>query len=193
VRALSGEELWCVLEAGVESWVAAGATPDGPWPKRLKRSPVEAGDRFLMPPGLVRCQGPNLTVLKILPTGSMVQTLFDWDRPNDPWDYTAPPKPVEIADGGIRQLKPVCEGRNRVLHRSPLYDVTLVNTSFSTAKGDRLSIICPIKGRARVQSTGGAQENLRLHPGQAVVIPAGLHRWSVESGTLVSYLHISLA
>ena len=154
---------------------------------------MEAGDRFVMPPGLVRCQGPHLTVLKILPTGSLVQTLFDWDRPPDPWDFTPPPKPVEVVDGGIRQLKPICEGRDRVLYRGPLYDATLVNTSFSSTKGDRLSIICPVKGRARIQSAGAAQESVRLHPGQAVLIPAGLARWTVESGTLVSYLRIRLA
>jgi hypothetical protein len=193
VRALSGEELWCVLEAGVESWVAAGAAPEGPWPKRLKKTPVEAGDNFVIPPGLIRCQGPTMTVLKVLPTGSLVQTLFDWDRPPDPWDFTPPPRPVDIVDGDLVQLKPVLERRDRVLYRGPLYEAILVRTSFATGRGDGLSIICPFKGRARLQSTGGAQENLRLHPGQAILIPAGLQRWSVESGTLVSYLHIRLA
>ncbi|MDR2442686.1 MAG: hypothetical protein LBE31_04105 [Deltaproteobacteria bacterium] len=188
VRVLSNDELWYVLEAGTQSYVAAGTTSsEGSWPERLKKNSVEPGDRFLMPPGLVRAQGPNMTVLKVLPTGSLVATLYDWDRPPDLWDFTPPPRDIPIRGTAPVALKTVCEGRDRVLYQGPLYDLTLVNTSFSSGKGEKLSIICPIKGRGRVLSSG-SNENYRLHPGQAVVLPAGLSRYSVESGTLISYL-----
>ncbi|MDR1657483.1 MAG: hypothetical protein LBT47_08010 [Deltaproteobacteria bacterium] len=189
VRVLSDDELWYVLEAGTESWVGAGSTSsEAPWPKRLKKNPVEPGDRFIMPPGLVNSLGPHMTVLKVLPTGSLVGTLYNWERPADLWDFTPPPKEIPLVNTEPAPLKPLCEGRDRILYQGPIYDLTLVKTSFTSAKGEGLSIICPIKGRGRVQ-VSGSKESLRLHPGQAVLLPAGLSRYSIDSGTLISYLH----
>ena len=185
-RVMDGEELWYALEAGAESWI--GSSGPGELPKSLARTPMEPGDGFIVPPGLVRCQGPKLTVLKVLPTGSLVKTVHDWNRLPDPWGFSPPPKDVEIREGAIQPLKPVTERRDRLLHQGGLYEVALVKTGFATGRGDRLSLICPIKGRGRVQSAGN-QETLRLNPGQCVLVPAAQSRWSVESGTLVAYLH----
>lgn len=188
-RAINGEELWYVLEAGAESWV--GSSGPGPWPKSMAKTQVEPGDGFIIPAGLVRCQGPKLTILKVLPTGSLVKTVHDWNRPPDLWDFTPPPRDVEIIDGEMIPLKPVTERRDHVLHECDLYDVSLLKTAFATGKGESLSVICPIKGRGRLQ-TAGKKESVRLHPGQAVMVPAAQGRWSIESGTLVAYLHFHI-
>ncbi|MDR1309846.1 MAG: hypothetical protein LBL95_08145 [Deltaproteobacteria bacterium] len=192
VRAIGGDEFWYVLEAGPDSWLGAGTSrEDGPWAQRLNRLAVEAGDRFLVPQGLVRCQGPSATILKVLPSGSMVQTVHDWDRPADPWDFTAPPRPVPIRNVPLPALQTVCSGRDRILLRGRGYTATLVNTGFFTATGRTLSVICPCRGRGSIE-TSGLKETVRLHPGGAVVIPAGIGRYSIKSSTLVSYLLFEL-
>jgi hypothetical protein len=188
VRVFSGDEFWYVLEAGVDSWLSFGTTSDdGPWPDRLNKISPEPGDRFLLPKGLIRAQGPNLTILKALTANSLVQTLYDWDRKPEVWGFTPPPKDIEIEKTEPLPLKTVCEGRNRILYEGPAFSVKLINTNFVSEKGEKLSLICPIKGRGRIQ-VSGQNDNLRLHPGQAVVLPAGLGRYSIESGTIISYL-----
>ncbi|MDR2455295.1 MAG: hypothetical protein LBE49_01695 [Deltaproteobacteria bacterium] len=188
-RAMDADEFWYVLEAGAESW--AGSSGPGPWPKSQVKTPLELGDAFLVPKGLVSCQGPKLTILKALPTGATVKTVHDWNRPPDLWGFTPPPKEVEIVGGELEALEPVPDGRGRRLYQGDAFEVTLVKTGFATGRGDGLSIICPIKGRGRIQSAGNP-ETLRLNPGQAILVPAAQSRWSVESGTLVAYLHFRL-
>lgn len=189
VRAMDKEELWYVLEAGAESFLAFSG--DGQWPKCQKRLACESGDSLAIPAGLAACQGPRLTILKALPAGAMVQTIYNWDRPPDLWDFTAPPREVPLLGGEPRPLSPVAERRERLIHQNDLYELKLVKTAFATGRGDGLSIICPVKGRGRLQSAGNP-ENLRLHPGQAYLVPAAQSRWSIESGTLVAYLHFRL-
>ncbi|MDR3204220.1 MAG: hypothetical protein LBV23_05710 [Deltaproteobacteria bacterium] len=193
VRVISGEEFWYVLESSPESWLAAGASDSlAPWPERLLKISPEPGDRLVMPGGLPRCQGPNMTVLKALESGAMVQTLYDWERQPDVFDFSPPPKDLTIEYLEPPTLKTICEGRDRILYQGPLYKVTLVNTNFFSSRGDgALALICPVKGRGRVV-TSGANEAIRLHPGQAIVVPAGVGRYSVESGTIISYLFFQL-
>jgi mannose-6-phosphate isomerase class I len=188
VRVFSGEEFWYVLEAGLDSWLGLGTTSDeGPWPSRLNKVSVESGDRFLLPKGFVRAQGPNLTILKALVADSIVQTLYDWDRKPDVWGFTPPPIDIDIENSALLPLKTICEGRNRLFYQGPFYSVKLINTDFVSDKGKKFSILCPVKGRGRIQ-VSGHPDNIRLNPGQAVVLPAGLGRYSIQSGTIISYL-----
>jgi uncharacterized protein YjlB len=193
VRAIGGDEFWYVMEAGPDSWLGAGLSrDDGPWAQRLKKLALEPGDRFLVPQGLAHCQGPSATILKVLPSGAMAQTIHDWDRPADPWDFAAAPKPVPLRDAPLPALQTVCSGRDRILFQGPGYTATLVNTDFFTSTGQRLSVICPARGRGGIE-TSGLKETVRLHPGGAVVIPAGIGRYSIKSSSLVSYLLFELA
>ncbi|MDR2366526.1 MAG: hypothetical protein LBF58_00180 [Deltaproteobacteria bacterium] len=188
VRALGADEFWYVMEAGPDSWLGAVTSPgEGPWPKRLKKIPLESGDRFLMPQGLAHCQGPSATVLKALPSNSFVDTVYDWDRAPDPWDFSPPPRPVPVVHTDLPYLYTVCSGRDRILYQGPRYTVTLVNTDFFTASGERMSLVCPVRGRGNVE-TSGVKETVRLHPGQATLIPAGIVRYSIKSSTIISYL-----
>ncbi|MDR1298176.1 MAG: hypothetical protein LBO05_12590 [Deltaproteobacteria bacterium] len=188
VRVLSGDEFWYVLEAGPDAWLGAGTVrDDGPWPQRLNKIAAEAGARHLFPAGVARTQGPNTTVLKVLPSGSMIQTLFDWGRTPDAFDFTPPPVDVDVTNAYMPSLRTVIEGSNRMIYQGPLYKVTLCSTKFFTSTGEKMSVICPARGRGRI-TTSGQQQTTRLHPGQAVILPAGLGRYSIESGTVVSYL-----
>jgi mannose-6-phosphate isomerase class I len=168
------------MGAGVSSEV-------GSWTQKLKKNIIEAGDRFLVPQGMIHCQGPAATILKVLPSGSFVDTIYDWDRPPDPWGFTPPPIPVPVVHTDLPYLYTVCSGRDRILYQGPQYTVTLVNTNFFTSTGKKMSLICPTRGRGSIE-TSGIREIVRLHPGQAVIIPAGIGRYTIKSSTIISYL-----
>ncbi|MDR0621246.1 MAG: hypothetical protein LBJ61_05155 [Deltaproteobacteria bacterium] len=188
VRVLSSDEFWYVYEAGPDSWLGVATTSkEGPWIKRFKKIPLEAGDRFLIPQGLTHCQGPSAAVLKTLPSGSLVETLHDWNRAHDPWDFPPPPTPIPVIHTELPYLYTVCSGRDRILYQGSQYTVTLVNTNFFTADGEKMSIICPVRGRGSIE-TSEIKEILRLHPGQATLIPAGIGRYSIKTSTIISYL-----
>jgi mannose-6-phosphate isomerase-like protein (cupin superfamily) len=188
VRVLSGDEFWYVLEAGADSWRGADtSSEEGTWTQRLKKTTLEPGDRFLIPQGLVHCQGPSATILKVLPSHSMVQTIYDWERPPDPWDFIQPTKPLPIVHTDLPYLHTICSGRDRILYQGSQYTATLVNTNFFSATGEKMSLICPVKGRGSIE-TSGVKETVRLHPGQSVIIPAGIGRYSIKSSTIISYL-----
>jgi mannose-6-phosphate isomerase class I len=63
----------------------------------------------------------------------------------------------------------------------------LVNTNFTSATGEKMLLICPIRGRGSIE-TSGILETIRLNPGQAIIIPAGIGPYSIKSTTLVSFL-----
>ncbi|MDR1486647.1 MAG: hypothetical protein LBT62_01440 [Deltaproteobacteria bacterium] len=194
VRVFSKEEFWYVLDVGVNSWVSFGTSlDDGPWPSRLSdKLNVEPGDRFLLPNGMVRAQGPNLTVLKVLQADAMVQTLYNWERKKEVWDFSPPAVDIPIEKEALIPLKTVLEGRNRLLYQGPSYSIKLIHTNFVSEVGEKLSLVCPIKGRAHLK-VSGQPDNLRLVPGQVVVLPARLGRFSIESGTIISYILIQIA
>ena len=121
-----------------------------------------------------------------------METVHDWGRPPDPWDFPQPANPIPIVHTNLPYLYTVCSGRDRMLYQGPQYTVTLVNTSFFSSDGDKMRLICPVKGRGSVE-TSGLPETARLHPGQAVIIPAGIGRYSIKSSTLISYLMFEYA
>jgi mannose-6-phosphate isomerase-like protein (cupin superfamily) len=188
VRVLGGDEFWYVLEAGPDAWLGAVTVPgEDTWIKKLKKMTIEVGDRFLIPQGLAHCQGPSSTILKVLPPDAQIETVHDWGRPPDPWDFPQPDQPIPLVHTDPPYLPTVCCGRDMILYQRPRYTATLVNTNFFTAAGERMSLICPAKGRGHIE-TSGILETVRLHPGQAVVIPAGIGRYSIKSSTIISYL-----
>jgi mannose-6-phosphate isomerase-like protein (cupin superfamily) len=188
IRFLTSDEFWYVLEAGPDSWMGAGTSPaEGPIAKRLKKIPLEPGDRYLVPKGLIHCQGPSATVLKALPSASFVETIDDWGRPPDTWNFSKSPVPITSTNSNLPYLHTICSGRDRILYQGPLFTVTLVNTNFFSAAGEKMSLVCPVRGRGSIE-TSGINETVRLHPGQATLIPAGIPQYSIKSSTIISYL-----
>ncbi|MDR0355607.1 MAG: hypothetical protein LBJ64_07705 [Deltaproteobacteria bacterium] len=188
VRVMSGDEFWYVLEAGPDAWLGLGLkAKTGLWSTRFEKIIAEPGDSYLVPAGVVRVQGPSTTVLKALRSGSLVQTLHDWDRPTDLEDFTPPPTPVPVSDVPVQTLKTDLEDDARRLFQGDSYGAALVDTNFFSSTGQKMSLICPAKGQGRLK-TSGFDESVWLRPGQAVILPAGLGRYSIESTTGVSYI-----
>jgi mannose-6-phosphate isomerase class I len=180
------------LEAGPENWSAAGTVDaKGDWPERLRRIVLDPGDRCLMPKGLVRAQGPSMTVLKVLPLGAKLLTVHDWGRRPDPFDFAPPAGGIAPTNAAVTPRFPENGGHDRILLRAPDFVISAFNADFRTSAGGVLTVLCPIKGSGRIM-TSGVKESVRLRPGQAVIIPAGIGRYSLQSGTTISCLAFSL-
>jgi mannose-6-phosphate isomerase class I len=66
--------------------------------------------------------------------------------------------------------------------------ITTARRSDMTAP-EALTILWPLAGQGRVLTNGPAPTT-RLSPGRAILLPAALGRYAVESGGTVSYLLI---
>jgi hypothetical protein len=191
VRLASEDEFWHVAEAGPQAWFAAGLRQSaGSWNERLRKVSVEPADSFLMPKGVVMVQGPFMTVLKVLPLGAELQTLHDWGRRPDPFDFPPPAAPIPQSDATVAARRHEAQARVNALHRHPNFTVTLFRTNSRTSAGEPLTVLCPVKGRGRLTASG-SRESASLRPGQAVLLPAGLGPRAIESGTAISYVAIS--
>ncbi|MDR0548196.1 MAG: hypothetical protein LBI10_02105 [Deltaproteobacteria bacterium] len=182
IRVKSGPEFWRVLWAEPDSWIGAGENPDfAAWPQRLRRIVVDADDTFIVPGGLAQAQGPGLTIFKVSLSKINVETLYDWERPPDVWDYQSGGQPIPRDGEPLIVLRPPLssEGLN-LLAQLPSFEASLLEGAFQSFNGGRFAILCPIKGRGRLNSSG-AFSSQRLTPGKAILIPAGLGPYSIVS------------
>jgi hypothetical protein len=194
IRAKSGLEFWRILAAEPDSWIGAGEDPQEPaWPLRLKRRLVEPGDNFILPAGLPQAQGPGITAIKAGLAKIGDKTLSDWERQPDAWDYQSTPGfEIELSSEPLIYSRPPREAEGlTLLGQGPGIEANLLVTAFATFKGGRFSIVCPLKGQGRLNSSG-AFPNLRLRPGAAAVIPMGLGPYSIVSNSSLSALVLTV-
>ncbi|MDR1084191.1 MAG: hypothetical protein LBP22_04860 [Deltaproteobacteria bacterium] len=193
VRVKSGPEFWLVLESDPDSWLGAGLEANqNSWPQKLSRRLTEPGEVLIMPAGLPHAQGPAMTVLKACPVKIGLETLYNWDRRPDAWDYQSPPGyqvPQTSEPPVFFNPLSKTDGYN-LLAQGPGITVHLLNTTFQAFKGGRFSIICPIKGQGRLNSSG-AFPTIRLRPGGATLIPSGLGPHSIVSNSSLSAVMFS--
>ncbi|MDR1576939.1 MAG: hypothetical protein LBT86_01740 [Deltaproteobacteria bacterium] len=190
IRVKSGPEFWRVLTTGPESWIGAGEDPNQPtWPQRLRRRLVDPGENYLFPAGLPQSMGPGLTVLKAGLSKIGLETLYDWERRQDIWDYQSDPGyQIPINDEPLAILEPSPSGEGLYpLLQGPKFEVHQLTTTFQNFSGGRFSIICPISGQGRLISSG-LYPNLRLRLGSATLIPAGLGSHTIISNSCLTAL-----
>ncbi|MDR2140899.1 MAG: hypothetical protein LBR11_03790 [Deltaproteobacteria bacterium] len=190
VRVKSGPEFWRILEATPESWIGAGEDPNqSDWPQRLQLSLAEPGDNLIFPAGLPQAQGPGLTVIKAGLSGISLETLYDWGRRPDIWDYqNAPGVQVRRSNEPLLALGPDqgTEGLTTLGQMAGL-EISLLRSTFQTLKGGRFAIICPISGQGRLNSSGVFPTN-RLRLGGATLVPSGLGPYSIVSNSSLTAL-----
>ncbi|MDR1872445.1 MAG: hypothetical protein LBS60_11105 [Deltaproteobacteria bacterium] len=190
VRVKTGPEFWYVLEAEPSSWIGAGLDPkQSQWPQRLARRVAEPSDAFIFPAGSPQAQGPGLTIIKAGLAKIDLATLYDWERQPDVWDYQPTPGLViDLTTEPLTVLEPPDPTSElAVLGQLKGLEVKLLRSTFQSFKGGQFAIICPIKGQGRINSSG-ATPTLRLRPGGATIIPAGLGPHSIVSNSSLTAL-----
>lgn len=195
--ALADDSLWYFLSAEEDSTVntgyrrglnfktaaaAAGRDP-GRWSEFMPEYPVEAGQSLYLPPLAPLLLGAGLTVAQI---GSPTSTLPRWPLPGDDQESlrlaAASEPPVWLK---TREAAP---GRVEIFN-DPNLMISLITTGHlsSTISPEAATFIWPLSGQGRIRSRGPAPVT-RMQPGRAIMLPAALGRYSVESGATVTYL-----
>ena len=168
--AFTDYSLWYILAAGEESFLRAGFRPDS------AEFEAEAGRCLFLPPGAPLVLGPGLALAQFGPSA----------RP-------LPPSPDVMGD----QLSPVwltpaaAGPGEAVIFQDQRLAVRLITTAHwsGLTAPESLTFLWPLAGQGRVLTQGPAPTT-RLKPGRAVLLPAALGRYAVESAGQISYLLI---
>ncbi|MDR1046021.1 MAG: hypothetical protein LBP33_13085 [Candidatus Adiutrix sp.] len=197
--ALDDDSLWYVLAAEEDSSLNAGYRPGldfeaaaraaggdpGRWSEFMPEYSAEPGQALFLPLGAAMILGAGLTMAQIGPPSQNLK----------PWPLGGRgPEALRLA----RQVEaPVWLDRGASgpglseIYNDERLTVTLVNTTHlsTVASPDAATFIWPLFGQGRIRARGPAPVT-RLVPGRAVMVPAGLGRYAVESGGSVGYLLI---
>jgi hypothetical protein len=166
--ALTDYSLWYILAAEEESFLRAGFRPDS------AEFEAEAGRCLFLPPDAPLVLGPGLTLAQFGPPARPI-----------------PPSPDAMADPPV-WLSPVSAGPGEaVFFQDERLTVRLITTTHwsSLTAPEALTCLWPRAGQGRILTLGPAPTT-RLKPGRAVLLPAALGRYAVESVGKVSYLLI---
>jgi len=162
---LSEYSLWYILAAADEASLKAG--------RPEVEFEAEAGRCLWLPPGAPLWLGAGLSLAQIGPPARPGPSASDDPRP-PAWLVPAPAGPEEAA-----------------LFQDQFLSVRLITTAHRSdlAASEALTFLWPLAGQGRVLTRGPAPTT-RLRPGRAVLLPAALGRYAVDSGGTVSYLII---
>jgi len=177
--ALSEYSLWHILAAADEASLRAG--------RPEIEFEAEAGRSLWLPPGAPIFLGAGLSLAQIGPPARQF-----FISPGSSAGLQSPPGPAEADPRPPAWLVPAAAGpEEAVLFQDQLLSVRLITTAHRSdmTASEALTFLWPLAGQGRVLTRGPAPTT-RLKPGRAVLLPAVLGRYAVDSGGAVSYLII---
>ncbi|UQZ90900.1 hypothetical protein C4J81_17455 [Deltaproteobacteria bacterium Smac51] len=199
---LDGVSLWFFLKAGDKSTLNAGfeaglnlkaaaaeaGGDPGRWADYMPEYEAAGKTCLLLPPFSPLLLGAGLDVLQIGPPAAPLPV---W--PLDGGDGGSISRAAESDPPRWLAYESLGGGMEQVFDSENL-TVTLVTTSLmrGVLSQDASTVIWPLEGQGRLRTQGPAPAT-RIQPGRAVVIPAGLGRYTIESGAEISCLIIEAA
>lgn len=197
-------EVWIVLDADPESRLIHGvkhpltraaardAIEAGSLQDELEYVAVSPGDVIMVAPGTIHALGGGLLLYELQQSSDLTYRLYDWDRrdPNRPLHIeksldvarldpftTHKITPVEVPEaGGRRVLLCACER-----FAAELLQVRSVITE--RPAGASFHALTALKGHGLVRYGTQASNQLRLEPGESVLVPAGIEEYQVHAGS----------
>jgi hypothetical protein len=197
--ALSADSLWYMLAADENSSVNAGFREDldfrgaaaeadgqpGVWSEFMTEYSVEAGQCLYLPRRTPLLLGAGLTVAQISPPA---RTLPNW--PLSGTDEDALRQAQETRPPVWLTPKALGPGQGEIFNDSGLTVRLIVVSHFSSVvSSEAATFLWPLFGQGRIRARGPAPAT-RLSPGRAVMLPAALGRYAIESGGTVGFLMI---
>lgn len=207
-------EAWYVVAAEPGAEIIYGLDPrttrddlrqaidQGAFEQLLRRVPVQAGDIFDVPAGVVHALGKGVMVAEIQQNSDTVYRLYDWDRPGDDGN----PRPLHIKQAldviqfsgqrtgmvpgltmeisqGVRDI--------RVANRYFALEILAVDgTMVEATGGERFHLLTCLEGSFILAGESPSIPHhytpLQLAPGVSILIPACLNTYSlVGEGTIM--------
>jgi len=186
---LSDYSLWYVLAVAEEASLRAGFPEDlasfetefnpGRWPEIMPKFAAEAGRCLWLPSGRPLFLEPGLTLAQI---GPPAHPLPAWPSEGSSPDLAQPPVWLVPEAAGPEEA---------VFFQDEQLSVRLITTTQRSGltASEALTFIWPLTGQGRVLTQGPAPAT-RLSPGRAVLLPAALGRYAVQTAGVISYLLI---
>lgn len=195
---LGKTEMWCILSAepgakiiygtkpGVTSGMLADALKEGRYFDVLAERPVQAGEVYFIPAGLVHAIGAGIVVAEIQQNSDLTYRVYDYDRRQK--DGSLRPLHLEQALGAARVISEEeiqrirFSGREKgdgVLADCPYFRVRRVQVSgrevIESTPESFHHILC-LEGGGSLRYAGGMLPVLR---GDSIFIPAGMGEFSL--------------
>lgn len=188
-------ELWHILEAKSGAFLYLGLNreiaraelsrriADGTVEEVLRRIPVQAGESYYVPAGMLHAIGAGIVLYEIQESSNQTYRVYDYGR----LDAAGKPRPLHIESAlAVARLSPsdttppgqsdwqAAQGAEaRTIVRCPHFTLREIalsgRTEVSASAGDFLHLLC-VSGRA--QAAQGA-ERLLLSRGEGLFLPAG--------------------
>jgi mannose-6-phosphate isomerase len=195
-------ECWYILSAEPGATVAVGlrqpmsndalraAIEQGTLEQHLNHIPVKAGDMVFVDAGTVHAIGPGVIVLETQQYSDTTYRLFDYGRPRELHIEAGLASTKPQTRAGLVPPKPM-EGFTRLVDEQyfSVDRFTLApnsNTPLETA--GKLQIVVALGEGLALNSPSASP--LPLHPGHAIILPAGSTNWSASASNAAELIRI---
>lgn len=168
------------------------------WPVFLKESPVSTGELLYMPKGTVAALGPDMIILEIAQAGPEPTKLYDWGRPRraTALESLAAPKGKAVTAESFFDPRQAAEffvpsetKDGQLLYSDTQWSLTMIEGANIRLHSQRelATVLVPLKGQGRLRSGGPSPVN-RFSPGRAMLVPAYLGPYNLESSQPLRFL-----
>jgi mannose-6-phosphate isomerase len=196
-------EVWLVLDAEPDAQLihgvkrpltraaARGAIEDGALEDELEYVRVSPGDVIMVAPGTIHALGGGILLYELQQSSDLTYRLYDWDRRDpdrplhieksldvarlDPFS-THKVTPVEVPEaGGTRVILCACER----------FAAELLQVRSAIAErpsGKSFHVLTALGGGGQVRYGAREPMQVRLEPGESVLVPAGLEEYEIQAG-----------
>ncbi|NMB12123.1 MAG: class I mannose-6-phosphate isomerase [Firmicutes bacterium] len=189
IAAEPGAEIIYGLRPGTTRESLRAAVKSGTISQYLGRVPVEAGDVFDVPAGVVHALGRGVMVAEIQQNSDTVYRLYDWDRV----DMAGKRRPLHIKQAldviqfsgqrgdavtGLTIAAPEGERTILVANRYFALESLAIDGNIEEAtQGERFHLLTCLEGSFGVECVGRFGRDTVLTPGDSVLIPACISRY----------------
>ena len=196
-------ELICGLDPSVTAEAFGAAIPDGTVERMMTRFAAPPGTSAFVPAGTVHAIGGGMLLAEIQQNSALTYRIYDWGRVDDSGKPRTlhVEKALKVTAFGSAHAGPVhplaCEtdGLHRTVHAACRYfaaeRLRVDGPAARDTRSASFHILLGVTGRVRVGAGDGEAD---LGPGEAVLVPGGESRFTLEgAGEVLDYYVPDLA
>ena len=195
-------EVWLVLDAEPGAQLIHGvkrpltraaarrAIEAGTLEEELDYLAVSPGDVIMVSPGTIHALGGGLVLYELQQSSDLTYRLYDWDRrdPNRPLHIEKALDVARLDPFTTHKITPVevpeAGGTRTILCACARFAAELLRVRSSIAErpaGTSFHVLTTLRGEGLVNYGAGNTSQVRLGPGESVLVPAGLEEYEIQA------------
>ncbi|NIV36637.1 MAG: mannose-6-phosphate isomerase [Anaerolineae bacterium] len=196
-------EVWMVLDAEPEACLIHGvkrpltrtaarrAIEHGTLEDELEYVKVSPGDVIMVAPGTIHALGGGILLYELQQSSDLTYRLYDWDRrdPNRPLHIEKSLEVARLDPFSTHKITPVeiqeAGGTRFVLCACQRFAAELLRVRSAIAErpeGECFHVLTALGGEGQVRYGAREPMEVRLEPGESVLVPAGLEEYEIQAG-----------